>query len=219
MTCGIYRITHRATGRHYVGLSFDIKQRWRGHRHGAANTYFSRALEKYGLDAFEFVILEICPRDRDVLSAAEIRWIKELRSMQPGGFNVTSGGEFPVERSEESRKAWAIQAREIWASPERRANQRDKRLGQKMSETAKACISATMKGVPKSAATRARMREAQRKTVADGTHAQIGRPISDATKAKISAAKKGQGKSAETRERMSAAQRASWIIRKQLTTD
>ena len=39
MTCGIYLITHLASGRGYVGQIVDIESRFRDHRAGSAKSH------------------------------------------------------------------------------------------------------------------------------------------------------------------------------------
>jgi predicted GIY-YIG superfamily endonuclease len=42
MTVGVYCITHRATGRKYVGQSVDIERRWYKHQHDKQHTWVTR---------------------------------------------------------------------------------------------------------------------------------------------------------------------------------
>jgi group I intron endonuclease len=60
---GIYKIVNRVNGKYYVGSSKDIKFRWaehvsdlRGNKHD--NDYLQKSWNKYGEDAFEFLIVE-----------------------------------------------------------------------------------------------------------------------------------------------------------------
>ena len=64
---GIYKIINKINGKYYVGSSVNIKDypnnRWSRHiadlnanRHH--NDYLQRAWNKYGQDAFEFIIIE-----------------------------------------------------------------------------------------------------------------------------------------------------------------
>jgi group I intron endonuclease len=92
-TSGIYAITHLETGRVYVGKSIDIERRWHEHKRDArrgVEMAIYNALRKYGAEAFEWKVLEVC--QPHALDSAEIRWIKELRSFD-SGFNCTPGGD------------------------------------------------------------------------------------------------------------------------------
>ena len=63
---GVYKITNKITGDCYVGSSKDIGKRWKRHIYshktkGKHYEYFLyRAMRKYGIDNFEFEILEVC---------------------------------------------------------------------------------------------------------------------------------------------------------------
>ena len=95
MICGIYTITHIATGRIYVGKSKNIKQRWSSHRwmfkkdvcHKDCNRYLYNAVKKYGVDGFKFDVVEIVPRCDKLLSEKELWWMLELNSLTEG-FNL-----------------------------------------------------------------------------------------------------------------------------------
>lgn len=233
MTCGIYRITHRATGRHYVGQSVNIERRWRAHRSSAQCDqlmYVSRALHKYGADAFDFVVIQVCEQTTTDLATAEIHWIAELGSMRPTGFNDTSGGgsetkftaevlakmsarkkEFWAKEGSEFRVKRSAEMRALWADPIWVAKHAELQRGYTMPEAAKAKISAARMGRKVTPETIENMRAAQQKRVADGNHNFAGKPRTDEAKAKISKATKGRpGKplSPETRAKIGAAQRA-----------
>lgn len=66
-TCGIYAI--RGEEKSYVGSSVDVHQRWTNHRillrnGNHPNIHLQRAWNKYGEEAFEFVVLEECSADQ-----------------------------------------------------------------------------------------------------------------------------------------------------------
>jgi group I intron endonuclease len=65
MASGIYKITNKINGHIYIGSSIDIKRRWQQHvlylnNHKHHSSYLQRAWDKYGADAFEFSIIELC---------------------------------------------------------------------------------------------------------------------------------------------------------------
>lgn len=97
MRTGIYKIQNKINGKCYVGLSVDIDKRWAGHIYKAYcetdkeyNKHLYRAIRKYGLDNFNFEVLEIC--DKDALPSKEIEYIAELDSFN-NGYNETLGGD------------------------------------------------------------------------------------------------------------------------------
>lgn len=62
---GIYLIINQINGKIYVGSAANIVQRWSWHKQWLLkgkhhNKYLQHAVEKYGLDAFHFCIVEEC---------------------------------------------------------------------------------------------------------------------------------------------------------------
>lgn len=102
MTCGIYLITHIASGRGYVGQSVDIESRFRDHLSGRGSVKLSRALRKYGPEAFEFRILLVC--DREELNYHEAAFVQQLNTLHPYGFNLIGGGGQPGVTGGQSRQ-------------------------------------------------------------------------------------------------------------------
>lgn len=57
---GVYKITLKQDGRVYIGSSVDIEDRWRIHKQ-RNNQIICKAIKKYGIDAFDWQILEEVP--------------------------------------------------------------------------------------------------------------------------------------------------------------
>ena len=74
---GIYLITNKVNGKKYVGQSIDIEERWKDHIWASKKSklLIYRAMRKYGIDNFDFSILEECSIDK--LDEREIYWIKK----------------------------------------------------------------------------------------------------------------------------------------------
>ena len=77
---GIYSITNVINGKRYIGQSTNIKKRWQRHINDSKNPKtrgyeypLCRAIRKYGLDYFDFQILENCSKDQ--LDEREKYWI------------------------------------------------------------------------------------------------------------------------------------------------
>ncbi len=94
---GIYKITNKINGNAYIGLSVDIKTRWRKHKSNYLNPDYKeynktlyRAFRKYGIENFQFEILEECLENE--LSNKEIYWISYYDTYA-NGYNETPGGE------------------------------------------------------------------------------------------------------------------------------
>lgn len=93
---GIYMISNNINGKVYIGQSVDIKKRWREHRSAAFNLnskdydmVIYRAIRKYGLDNFNFTIIEKCRVEE--LNNREKYWILFYDS-KTNGYNVSLGG-------------------------------------------------------------------------------------------------------------------------------
>ena len=100
MTMGIYKITNLKNDKSYIGLSFDIKRRWKQHLGYAFNTsqeevslYHNKlynAIRKNGKENFRFEIIEECEKEK--LKEREIYWIKYYDTYN-NGYNLTTGGD------------------------------------------------------------------------------------------------------------------------------
>lgn len=93
----IYLVTNKVNGKRYVGQTTQsIKRRWGHHlsatQCGKRNSLISSAIRKYGQECFDVSLLEECD-DREGLNAAEVRWISEMASFGPLGYNLAAGGE------------------------------------------------------------------------------------------------------------------------------
>lgn len=101
--CGIYKITNLINGKVYIGQSIDIKRRWNQHKKIGRNLskdkyskeydkVLYRAMRKYGIDSFEFSIIEEC--DESILYEREQYWISfyESTTADDKGYNLNDGG-------------------------------------------------------------------------------------------------------------------------------
>lgn len=94
---GIYKITNTITNQCYIGQSVDIETRWKQHVYESKKLHekskFYLALNQYGVEAFEFEILEECPLEQEILDERERYWIEYYDSYN-NGYNSTLGGQF-----------------------------------------------------------------------------------------------------------------------------
>jgi group I intron endonuclease len=94
---GIYYIKNLINDKVYVGQAQYVARRLYEHkyyleRHSDKCTALQRAVDKYGLENFEFGILEMCPLE--VINEREIFWISEMKSHNRDyGYNLSTGGE------------------------------------------------------------------------------------------------------------------------------
>ena len=92
---GIYKITNLINNKSYIGLSTHIEDRWNYHKspynwQREQNKTLYQAIIKYGIENFNFEILEECSPEQ--LSEKEKYYIKKYDTYN-NGYNMTAGGE------------------------------------------------------------------------------------------------------------------------------
>ena len=80
--CGVYKITNTVTGDFYIGSSKDVKRRWAVHKCSSVwkqypNKQLYKDMLKYGVDKFEFEILEEV--EIESLKETEQKFIETLK--------------------------------------------------------------------------------------------------------------------------------------------
>lgn len=92
----IYKTTNLINGKVYIGQTIKkLSERKTKHYYDAKNnnTYFSRALIKYGFENFGWEIIDCAELDSDELNYLEEYWIKFYNSNDARcGYNLTKGG-------------------------------------------------------------------------------------------------------------------------------
>lgn len=111
---GIYAIICKNSNKCYIGKSINIYRRWTSHkehlRKGAhCNIHLQRAWDKYGKEAFEFIVLELC--GKDVLGQKEIEWttnfdIESLFNQGNIGGYLSDSEETKIRRSKAQKRKW-----------------------------------------------------------------------------------------------------------------
>lgn len=97
---GIYKITNKINNKCYIGKSSDIDRRWKDHQrlafssgHKEYNKVLYQAFRKYGLENFNFEIIEEIEDNYESLSnEKEKYWIQFYNSYQTG-YNESLGGD------------------------------------------------------------------------------------------------------------------------------
>lgn len=108
----IYKITNKVNNKSYIGQTTQtLEKRWKKHLNQLNdNTYFHRAIKKYGANNFLKEILEDNIFN-EKLDEREIYWIaKEGTYIDNGGYNLTVGGKSTPHRV---RKLSDIEIKEI----------------------------------------------------------------------------------------------------------
>lgn len=137
--CGIYKFTNKFTRKVYIGQAKNIRVRYNRHFCNAKNgddTYFYRALRKYGKEGFDFDILIECPLEN--LDYWEKFYIKYYGSnIHDYGYNEYEGGSGLTKWTPELRKKMSESTKRRFENPEERlkcsiaAKKRYERPGEK----------------------------------------------------------------------------------------
>lgn len=94
----IYKATNLITGKSYIGLTTrSLQERKLEHlRHlDTENTYFHRAIKKYGKENFSWEIIDSEASSLGDLREKETHYIQIYNTLSPNGYNITQGGENP----------------------------------------------------------------------------------------------------------------------------
>lgn len=206
MTFEVYRITHRESGKAYIGCSKrGAAFRWRAHVYAANDIKRSfilhRAIAKYGVDSFDVETVAVAKSAEEML-ALERQWISKCNTISPGGYNLTSGGDGMRDPSSETLEKL-------------RHNSLGNKhfLGRKHSKETKVRMSVSAVRSPEH---RAAISRAQKgKSVSDETRDRIsaskaGKPHigvkpTEEARMKMSVSRTGKRATAETKAKMSAA--------------
>ena len=90
---GIYGLRCRTTNKWYVGQSLDVGYRWNQYRLMRCKDQrkLYNAMRKYGVEDFEFVLIERCEAVDWILDYREMYWIRTLNGVV-NGYNIQLGG-------------------------------------------------------------------------------------------------------------------------------
>ena len=111
---GIYKIINKVDGKYYVGSSRDILEfRWPKHKrqlinNNHPNDYLQNSWNKYGIENFEFTIIEKIPKEK--LIEVEQKYLDVATTEQDKCYNLnfeSNGGEL----SEYSKKKISIKSK------------------------------------------------------------------------------------------------------------
>ena len=102
---GVYKITNTVTGDFYIGSSKDVKKRWNEHKCQStwkrySNNTMYLDMQKYGVDKFEFQVLEIV--EPEELKEKEQKFIETLKPT----YNRCNANGLDIERRKEYMKEY-----------------------------------------------------------------------------------------------------------------
>lgn len=169
----IYQAYHKEFPAFYIGktiktLEYRKKQHENEAKYKRSNSYFHKALRKYGIDSFKWVELERCNTIEE-LNAAEIRWIKLLKDCNHKVYNLAEGGNggdcggsmyWKTHTQSKEMRQKISEGLKRYYKHNNNANKGKTRIGHKHSEETKAKISESKKGHIVTEETREKLRNA-----------------------------------------------------------
>lgn len=94
----VYLVTHITNGMQYVGITIQsLERRWRYHLeqakagHIKSEASLHKAIRQYGADTFSIEQID-SGESKSSLEIKEREWIKNLNTLRPNGFNISTGG-------------------------------------------------------------------------------------------------------------------------------
>lgn len=146
----IYKATNKINGKIYIGQTHkSLEERKMCHKHDSKNidTYFYRAIRKYGWDNFSWEIVEDNIPTEEELNNKEKYYIQKYDCFdnKEKGYNTTSGGERNYSLTIEECKKRSLRAQGV-NNP--MYNKPGTWLGKHFSETHKKNLSKSLKGKP-----------------------------------------------------------------------
>lgn len=110
MAAGIYKILNVITQKFYIGSAINIKDRWRIHKiflkaNNHDNSYLQKSWNKYGENAFWFLIIEVV-EDKTKLIEREQHWMDKTQCCNRKiGYNILpfAGSVLGYKHSEETK--------------------------------------------------------------------------------------------------------------------
>lgn len=149
---GIYCVHNLINDKRYIGQSTCVEGRLWEHRTGYedpvrhSNAHLQSSIKKYGVENFEFMLLEECPRE--MLNEREKYWIAYYHSNdREYGYNKTSGGDGTpgfIPDDEIRAKLSEAQLR-LWSTDSHRKMMSEHRLNHYVSNETKSKIGARSK--------------------------------------------------------------------------
>ena len=87
----VYRIINLINGMSYIGQHSTNKEY---DSYFGSGSLLKKEIKKYGKNNFIMGIIEYCNNQKE-LNEKEIFWISKFNTLQPNGYNITKGGNYP----------------------------------------------------------------------------------------------------------------------------
>ena len=131
-----YLIQNKLNGKGYIGITTrSICRRWYEHRfvQNSCGKLLSKAIQKYGDQAFEITVLASAIGDVENLKKIEKQLIVQHRTAVPFGYNLTIGGDgvFGFKQSKEVVERVAAKKRGTKMSAKSKLKMHEAHLGEK----------------------------------------------------------------------------------------
>ena len=201
----VYVHINKINGKRYYGITKQkVEKRWNYGYGYRGNDYFTKAINKYGWDNFEHIVI-VRGLTEEEAKWLEIELIREWDTTNRGkGYNITKGGDSNPTDNEETRKKIGESNKGREVSEETRRKMSESLKGKSLSEEHRKKISKAMKGRTLSEEHRKKISKAM-KGRKGKYHPNYGKTLSKETRKKISEANKGREVSEETRRKISEA--------------
>ena len=100
----IYKIENTVDNKIYIGQTMqDLETRWKQHLKKSSNCrYLKSAIQKYGIDNFEFKL--VCITFDNQLDDMEKEYIEQYDCLAPNGYNLRLGGNSENHHTDTKRK-------------------------------------------------------------------------------------------------------------------
>ena len=159
--CGIYQIKNLITNLIYIGSSVKISKRWKDHKRLLSenkhhSAYLQSAWIKYGSDAFEFKVLELC--SKETIMEREQYWIDNSICLAPNGYNILPRARTRLGSKHTEATLVKLRAKKISEAHKKQLSEKHK--GRKHSAETRAKMSVSQRKKKCSEETKERMRQA-----------------------------------------------------------
>lgn len=150
---GVYLLHNRISGGFYVGSTRNLCQRYRQHAYGMRGQYhhnpkLREAWLLYGPSAFEFVVVELVPKQYS-LTVREQYWLDRLNAVEDGyNYCPLAGSHLGAKRGEITRQRLSSAMTGKRTTDEAKQKMRAAKLGRKLTEEHKRKLGDASRGKP-----------------------------------------------------------------------